>query len=162
MANQKNQEVVAILTEKIKNADSIMFIDYKGITVNQDTELRKQMRAENVEYIVAKNRLFKIALKEAGIEDNFDDVLEGTTAFAFAHKNVEAGAKVAHEFSKGKNVFNLKAGLLEGKRIELNEVMTLATLPSKEVLLTQVLLGILGPVRQLGYALVDLQSKKEA
>ncbi|MCX5773735.1 MAG: 50S ribosomal protein L10 [Fusobacteria bacterium] len=162
MANLKNQEAVQGLVEKIKASNSIAFINYQGITVNQANELRNLMRAENVEYIVAKNRFFKIALKEAGIEDNFDDVLEGTTAFAFASGNVEAPAKIAYNFGKDKKVFDLKAGLLDGKRLSLAEVTALAALPSKEVLLTQVLQGILGPIRKLAYGLVDLQSKKEA
>lgn len=162
MANLKNQEAVKELVERIQAANSIAFVNYQGITVNEANELRRQMRAENVEYIVAKNRLFKIALKEAGIEDCFDDVLEGTTAFAFAQGNVEAPAKICYNFGKDKKVFELKAGLLDGKRLNLAEVTALAQLPSKEVLLTQVLQGILGPVRKLAYGLVDLQSKKEA
>ena len=75
MATQVKKELVAELVEKIKKAQSVVFVDYQGIKVNEETSLRKQMRENGAEYIVAKNRLFKIALKESGVEDNFDEIL---------------------------------------------------------------------------------------
>ena len=161
MANSKKIEQVAILKEKIERAKSIVFVDYKGITVNQDTELRKQMRESGTEYLVAKNRLFRIALKEAGIEDNFDDALEGTTSFAIAYEDVVAPAKTAYNFGKGKEIFQIKAGLLDGKRMELNDVMALAQLPSREELLAKLFFVMKGPISKLGYALNALKTKKE-
>ena len=85
MATQVKKELVAELVEKIKKAQSVVFVDYQGIKVNEETSLRKQMRENGAEYLVAKNRLFKIALKESGVEDNFDEILEGTTAFAVGY-----------------------------------------------------------------------------
>ena len=85
MASQAKIEQVAELAEKIRKAQSVVLVDYQGITVNEETELRKKVREAGAEYLVAKNRLFKIALKEAGVEDSFDDLLEGTTAFAFEY-----------------------------------------------------------------------------
>ncbi|MEF2599834.1 MAG: 50S ribosomal protein L10, partial [Fusobacterium mortiferum] len=79
MATQAKIEQVAELAEKIRKAQSVVLVDYQGITVNEETELRKKVREAGAEYLVAKNRLFKIALKEAGVEDSFDDLLEGTT-----------------------------------------------------------------------------------
>jgi large subunit ribosomal protein L10 len=167
MATEIKKQAIAELVEKIKKCDSVVFIDYKGLKVNEETELRKQMREAGAEYIVAKNRLFKIALKEAGIEDSFDDVLEGTTAFAFGYGDVVAPAKVSYEVSKAmvtqkREIFKLKAGLLSGKRVEVSEVEALAKLPSREQLLSMVLNGMLGPIRKLAYAAVAISDKKEA
>ena len=82
MPAQAKLDAVKELTEKLKDAKAMVFVDYKGISVNEDTELRKNARESKVEYFVAKNRLVKIALKEVGIEEDFDDLLEGTTSFA--------------------------------------------------------------------------------
>jgi len=162
MATEAKKQVVAELVEKIKKAESIVLVDYKGIKVNEETELRKQMREAGAEYIVAKNRLFNIALKEAGVEDSFEDVLEGTTSFAFGYEDAVAPAKVAYEFGKDKQVFNIKAGCLTGKRVDVSEVEALAKLPSREQLLSMVLNGMLGPIRKLAYGLVAIADKQEA
>jgi large subunit ribosomal protein L10 len=161
VANAQKKEQVAFLKEKLEKAQSIIFVDYKGISVNEDAELRKQMREAGVEYLVAKNRLFKIALKEAGIDADFDDALKGTTSFAIGYDDVVSPAKIAYEFGEKKEIFNIKAGMLEGKRMEMDEIMALAKLPSKEVLLAKLLFAIKGPVSKLGYALNALKNKKE-
>lgn len=165
--NWIKKQVIDQLSEKIKKSDSIVFIDYRGLKVNEETELRKQIREAGAEYIVAKNRLFKIALKEAGVEDSFDDVLEGTTAFAFGYGDVVAPAKVTYELGKElalkkRDIFKIKAGLLSGKRVDVSEVEALAKLPSREQLLSMVLNGMLGPIRKLAYAAVAVADKKES
>ena len=162
MATEAKKQVVAELAEKIKKAESIVLVDYQGIKVNEETELRKQMREAGAEYVVAKNRLFKIALKEAGVEDSFDDALEGTTSFAFGYEDAVAPDKVAYDFGNGKEVFNIKAGYLSGKRVDTAEVEALAKLPSREQLLSMVLNGMLGPIRKLAYGLVAIADKQEA
>ena len=161
MATEMKKQVVAELVEKIKKAGSIVFVDYQGIKVNEETAMRKAMREAGADYVVAKNRLFKIALQEAGISDSFDDALEGTSAFAFGYDDVVAPAKVAYEFGKGKDIFNIKAGLLSGSRVDVSEVEALATLPSRDQLLSMVLNGMLGPIRKLAYATVAIADKKE-
>lgn len=165
MANQAKVEAVAVLVEKIKRAQSIVLVDYEGIKVKEETQLRKALREAGGEYLVAKNRLFKIALKEAGVEDSFDDILEGTTSFAFGYDDVVAPAKVMNEVSKANakaKIFNIKGGYLTGKRVSEAEVVALASLPSREQLLSMVLNGMLGPVRKLAYGLVAVADKKEA
>jgi large subunit ribosomal protein L10 len=162
MATEAKKQVVAELAEKIKKAESIVMVDYKGVKVNEETELRKQMREAGAEYIVAKNRLFKIALKEAGVEDSFDDALAGTTSFAFGYDDAVAPAKIAYEFGKDKKVFNIKAGCLGGQRVDTSEVEALAKLPSREQLLSMVSNGMLGPIRKLAYGLVAVADKQEA
>ena len=165
MANQAKVQAVAELAERIKRAQSIVLVDYQGINVKDETKSRKSLRESGGEYLVAKNRLFKIALKEAGVEDSFDDILEGTTAFAFGYDDVVAPAKVMNEVSKANakaKIFNIKGGYLTGKRVSEAEVVALASLPSREQLLSMVLNGMLGPVRKLAYGLVAVADKKEA
>lgn len=165
MANQAKVQAVAELADRIKRAQSIVLVDYQGINVKDETKLRKSLRESGGEYLVAKNRLFKIALKEAGVEDSFDDILEGTTAFAFGYDDVVAPARVMNEVSKANakaKIFNIKGGYLTGKRVSEAEVVALASLPSREQLLSMVLNGMLGPVRKLAYGLVAVADKKEA
>ena len=167
MATQAKIEQVAELVEKIKKAQSVVLVDYQGITVNEETELRKKVREAGAEYLVAKNRLFKIALKEAGVEDSFDDLLEGTTAFAFGYTDPVAPAKLVFDLAKDKakakkDVFKIKGGVLTGKRVEATEVEALAKLPSRDQLLSMLLNSMLGPIRKLAYATVAISDKKEA
>lgn len=167
MATQVKKEVVAELVEKIKKAQSVVFVDYQGIKVNEETALRKQMRESGAEYLVAKNRLFKIALRESGVEDNFDEVLEGTTGFAFGYADPVAPAKAVFDLAKAKakakqDVFKIKGGYLTGKKVSVSEVEALAALPSREQLLSMLLNSMLGPVRKLAYATVAIADKKES
>ena len=167
MATQVKKEVVAELVEKIKKAQSVVFVDYQGIKVNEETALRRQMRETGAEYLVAKNRLFKIALKESGVEDNFDEVLEGTTAFAFGYADPVAPAKAVFELTKAKakakqDIFKIKGGVLTGKKVSASEVEALAKLPSRDQLLSMLLNSMLGPVRKLAYATVAIADKKES
>ena len=164
MATQVKKELVAELVEKIKKAQSVVFVDYQGIKVNEETSLRKQMRENGAEYLVAKNRLFKIALKESGVEDNFDEILEGTTAFAFGYNDPVAPAKAVFDLAKAKakqDVFKIKGGYLTGKKVSAQEVEALAKLPSREQLLSMLLNSMLGPIRKLAYATVAIADKKE-
>jgi large subunit ribosomal protein L10 len=162
MATEAKKLVVAELAQKIKAAKTIVLVDYQGINAKDDTEIKKQLRETGSEYLVAKNRLFKIALQEAGVEDSFDDLLEGTTAFAFGFEDAVAPAKIVYEFGKGKkDFFNIKGGYSEGKRVELSEIEALATLPSRDALLSMVLNGMLGPIRKLAYGVVAIADQKE-
>ena len=163
MSTQAKKDEVKVLVEKIKKAQSVVLVDYKGVKVNEETALRRKMRESGDEYIIAKNRLFKIALKEAGIEDSFDDLLEGTTAFAFGYDEPVAAAKAIYELSKSKEkekIFKIKGGYLSGKRVGAEEVLELAKLPSREQLLSMVLNGMLGPIRKLAYGLVAISDQK--
>ena len=100
MPAQSKVEAVQALTAKLKDAKAMVFVDYKGISVNEDTELRKNAREAGVEYFVAKNRLFKIALKEAGFDTDVDDLLEGTTSFAVGYEDGVAPSKLIFDFGK--------------------------------------------------------------
>ena len=155
------QQVVAGLKDKLSSAVSVVIVDYKGITVAQDTALRKELREAGVEYTVVKNTLLGIAAKEVGLEGIVPS-LKGTTALAVCNDHV-AAAKILCKFadnSKGK--FNVKCGDVEGKVLDADGVKALAKLPTREVLLTQVLFALNGNLRGLAVALNAIAEKQSA
>ena len=157
MPAQSKIEAVENLTAKLKEAKAMVFVDYKGISVNEDTELRKTAREAGVEYFVAKNRLMKIALKSVGVETNFDDLLEGTTSFAVGYEDGVAPSKLIFDFGKKtKDKLVIKGGMLGGDRVDAATVEALAKLPSREELLGQIAYGLLSPVRMLAVALTNV------
>ena len=153
MPAQSKVEAVQALTAKLKDAKAMVFVDYKGISVNEDTELRKNAREAGVEYFVAKNRLMKIAL----IDTDFDDLLEGTTSFALGYEDGIAPSKLIFDFSnKLKDKIQIKGGMLENDRVDVKTIEALAKLPSREELLGQIAYGLLSPVRMLAVALTNV------
>ncbi len=158
---EQKKQVVAELAEKMKNASCGVLVDYKGITVADDTALRADMRKNNVDYKVIKNTLIRFAAKEAGIE-GLDEVLEGTTALAMSSEDVIAPAKAVADFAKkNENIYNIKAGFMDGKVISVEEIMALANLPSKEVLLGRLVGGLQGPIFGLALVLKAIAEKIE-
>jgi len=150
----EKQAIVASLTEKFQNAMAGAIVDYKGVTVAEDTALRNEMRKNGVEYFVVKNTLARFAVKDAGLED-LVPFLEGTTSIAICAGDPVAAAKVVSDFSKKMNdkKFFIKAGFVEGKVISAGEVKALAELPSKEILIATVLGTMLAPIRGLATVL---------
>jgi large subunit ribosomal protein L10 len=138
---------VAQVREAMKNAKSVVLADNKGMTVAQVTRLRKELREVGVDLKVAKNTLIRIAARDLGIE-GLDEYLHGTTNLAFSNADEASGAKKIRDFfAKDKDPkFVVKAGVLEGKVIDAKGVNSLADLPSREVLLAQVLAGIQAPL----------------
>ena len=135
---ESKKAVVDALTSKVKEASSVVFVDYKGITVAQDTELRKQFREAGVDYAVVKNTLTNFAAKNAGYD--FSEVLNGTTAMASTTGDPIAPARIVCEFAKkNKNVVKIKGGMVEGKVLSVEELMSFGELPSKNALVAQVL-----------------------
>ena len=136
---ESKKTVVDALSDKIQNATAAVFVDYKGITVAQDTELRNQFRAAGVEYSVVKNTLTRFAANKAGYTE-FDEVLNGTTSMASTTDDPIAPARVICEFAKkNKNVVKIKGGMVEGKVLSVEELMSFGELPSKNALVAQVL-----------------------
>lgn len=151
----EKQAIVAELTEKLQNASAGVIVDYRGITVAEDTELRAKMREAGVDYFVMKNTLLRFAVKNAGLED-LTDVLKGTTSIALCQGDPVAAAKVVSEFSKKlapQEKFTVKAGFVDGKVIDPAGVKALADLPSKEVLVATVLGTMIAPIRGLATVL---------
>lgn len=156
----EKQGVVAALKEKLQGATAGVLVDYSGITVADDTKLRKELREAGVEYGVVKNTLLAFAAKEVGFE-GLCDVLNGTTALAVSSDPI-AAAKILCKFaddSKGK--FTVKAGFLDGEVMDAAGVNELAKLPSKEQLLVQLLSVLNGNIRGLAVALNAIAEKNE-
>ena len=161
MPAQSKLEAVQNLTAKLKDAKAMVFVDYKGISVNEDTELRRKARETGIDYFVAKNRLVKIALQEVGVEANFDDLLEGTTSFALGYEDGIAPSKLVYDFGKTlKDKFVIKGGMLDGARVDAATIESLAKLPSREEMLGQVAYGLMSPIRMLAVALSNLSEQK--
>lgn len=157
----QKQQFVSDLAEKLKVAKAGVIVDYKGISVADDTVLRKELREANVEYFVVKNTLLKLAAKEAGIE-GLDSYLEGTTALALSVEDQIAPAKVIGKYDeKMKKKFNVKAGFMDGKILDATEVIALGKLPSKEQLVGQLLSVMVAPIRGLAVALNAIAEKAE-
>ncbi|MBQ8536000.1 MAG: 50S ribosomal protein L10 [Clostridia bacterium] len=134
------KQVVADIAEKLENCKSMVIVKYSGLTVEQVTKLRAQCRAAKVEYCVLKNTLVRRALAEKNIE-GLDDVLEGPNAFVFGMEDAVSPAKILSDFIEKEKLksLELRAGLLDGKAIDLKTIESLAKLPSREVLLAKVL-----------------------
>ncbi len=159
MPNEKilseKKAMVQELAEKLKRSSAGVLVDYKGITVAQDTALRVEMRQNNVEYFVIKNTLLRFAAEEAGLPDLIP-VLKGTTSIALCEDDPVAAARVVASFSKKvkeQNKFTIKLGFVDGKVISAEEVKALAELPSKEVLIATVLGTLMAPIRGLATVL---------
>jgi large subunit ribosomal protein L10 len=142
--NQK-KEVVKNLVEKLQKASSGILVDYRGLTVEQDTELRNKLRESEVEYKVVKNNLTRFAIKETGL-DQLDSFLKGPTSVALSYADPVFPAKVLVEFAKKNDALEIKAGFVDGKIINIEEIKSLATLPSKEELIAKVLGGLNSPI----------------
>jgi large subunit ribosomal protein L10 len=168
---EQKKQAVADIQERLSRAQSVVAVEYRGLNVAEQTELRAKLRAVDVEMKVLKNTLVKRATDECGIVD-LDQYLEGPTAWAFSISDPVAAPKVMMEYAKTHKKLVIKGGILEKKVIDAAGVEALANLPSRDVLLAQVLAGLQapltgmanvlqGPIRKLGYALEALRKEKE-
>mgnify|MGYP001007709253 CR=1 FL=1 len=139
---EAKKQLVADMQEGFKNAKSIVFVDYKGINVAQDTELRKKFKNENVTYKVYKNRLISRALDGAGITNYDPTLLEGSTAVAFSTIDEVAPARIFAETIKELQKLDIKFGVINGQIFDKSQVESLANIPAKPVLIAM-LLGLL-------------------
>ena len=157
MPNEKvlleKQQYVAELKEKLTNSAAGVLVDYKGITVADDTKLRKELREAGVEYRVVKNTMLRLALK---------DVLENTTALALSHEDPIIAAKIICKYiESSKSSYAVKAGFADGKPMDKAGVETLAKLPNKEGLISMLLSVLTGNLRGLAVAIKAIGEKKE-
>ncbi|WP_432667324.1 50S ribosomal protein L10 [Wukongibacter baidiensis] len=170
-AVEMKKVVVDEIKEKINSSQSAVLVDYRGLTVEETTELRKQFREAGVDYKVYKNSLMRFAFKDAGLED-FNQYLTGPNGIAFGVADAVSPAKISKEFAKDHKNLEIKAGVVDGKVIDLNGVIGLADLPPREVLIAQVLGGLNGPIsgfanvlqaniRNLAYVLGAIKEKQE-
>ena len=161
---------VAELKDLLSSSKGVILVNYAGLNVADDTELRKQMREAGIKYLVAKNTFLRIAAKEAGLE-GLDAYLEHNTAVAFSPEDPVAPAKILNDFSKKHEALQLKCGALDGKVISVEEVKALAELPSREELLAKLgsmqapisgAVNVLqGVIRNFVYVVDAVREKKE-
>jgi len=155
---EQKQAVVADLAEKIKNSPAGVVVNYQGITVEDDTKMRKALREAGVSYMVMKNSLTGRACDEVGMSD-MKQYLTGMTAIAIASDNAVAPAKVLKEYAEKIESFQILAGYLDGEVVGVETVNRLAEIPSKEVLIAKLLGSIKSPLYGLAYALQAVVDK---
>ena len=156
---EQKEQIVEGIKAKISAASSIVLVDYKGLTVAQDTEMRKKFRESGVDYQVLKNRLVKIAFNELGYTQ-FDEALNGPTAVAFGSTDIAAPAKIAVDSVKAYNKMAVKCGYVDGTFLNEDGVKELAAIPSREVLLAKRLGSMLAPISKLAYVLDAIKEQK--
>ena len=158
----EKQAVVANLTNKLQNAAAGVLVDYKGITVAEDTALRAELRKNNVEYAVVKNTLLQFAVNNCGMNE-LDSLLNGATALAICHDDPVAPARVVNDFAKKiEGRFEIKGGFMDGKPMPLDEVLALANIPPLPILQAQVLGTMLAPISGLACVLKQIAEKQGA
>ena len=157
---EAKKQIVEEFKEKYNKSKSVVFINYKGINVEQDTKLRKSFRENKVEYKIYKNRLIKIALDELGITNYDAKYLDGTTSVAFGEDEVGA-ATVLYKAIKDFNILETKFGIVNGEVVDAAQIEALSKIPSKEVLIAQLLGMLNAPVAALARVL-DAIAKKDA
>ena len=156
----EKQAMVEALAARIQNASAGVFVDYKGITVEEDTALRAELRKDNVNYTVVKNTLTRKALEKIGMT-GLDEVLNGTTSLATAENDPIAPFRILSDYSKKLNDrFNIKAAFMEGKVLNETEIAEMAALPSKDALYAKVLGTMIAPITGLAVCLGQILEQK--
>ena len=172
MSNNFEQKkvIVAQIKEKFESAHSAVFVDYRGLTVAEVTELRNECRKAGVEYVVLKNTMIELAAKELGIE-GLDSYLKGPTAVAFSHKDPASPAKILSDFIKKTKKMELKCAVIDKQTLDAAGAQALADLPPKEVLIAKMMGSLNAPItnfvgvlsatlRSLVYAIEAVRKQK--
>jgi len=157
---QAKQELVSDVSAKLRECSCTIVTDYRGLNVAQVTQLRKQLREAGVEFQVIKNTLVRRATAEAELTE-LDSVLTGPTAIAFSKDDVVAPAKVLTEFAKKNEQLKVKAGVVEGRVVGVEQIKALAELPSREGLLSMLLSVLQAPIRNFALAVKAVSDKQE-
>ena len=156
----KKAQLVTEVAEQFKNASSVVVVDYLGITVEEATNLRAELRKAGVQFAVVKNSILTRAAKEAGLE-GMDDIFKGPSAVAFSNDDVIAPAKILADFAKKVEALEIKAGVIEGKVSSKEEIEALAKLPNREGLLSMLLSVLQAPVRNTALAFKAVADQKD-
>ena len=157
--NQKKEEVTK-LANKMKEAKLVLLTDYRGINVEQVTKLRSDLRNSNASYKVIKNNIIKRALNLNG-ENGLDALLEGPTAVVTSKEDYLEASKIIYKFSKDNDFYKIKGGIIDGKVMTAEEIITLAKLPSRQELLAKLAGALLGNITKLAVALDQVKTQKE-
>ena len=158
---EQKQVVVNEIKEKLEKAASVVMVDARGLTVEQDTALRKQLRDAGVDYKVYKNTMMHFAIQGTEFE-GLDEYLAGPSAFAFSYEDATAGASILNKVAKDVKELEFKAGVVEGVVYDEEGVKALSKIPSKDVLLAQLVGSLQGPLQKLAATLQALADKKES
>ncbi|MBI6874693.1 50S ribosomal protein L10 [Clostridium aciditolerans] len=158
---QLKEAKVLEIKEKMEKAQGVIFAKYQGLTVEQDTNLRKNLREAGVEYKVYKNTLTALAAKELGIE-GLESILEGPVSVAFGYEDPTAPARILNNFAKDYKKLELKGGVVQGEVFDTAKVQQLATIPPREVLIAKLLGSFKAPLSNLAYLLNAIKEKKES
>lgn len=159
MPNQKNIEVVEKLTDKFKNSSAMYFAKYTGMDVSQAADLRMKFIDNDVDFLVSKNTLSKIAAKNAGFDDMFDSILSGQIGIAYANSDPTSPARVIKEFSKDNESFEVVGLYFDGNLYDPSKYKELANLPTKDVLLTKFVYALNAPMTNVALLLNASMSK---
>lgn len=158
MPKQSKLDSVADVKARLAQSKAIIVTDYRGMTVSEMTTLRRRLREEGVQYKIIKNRLAKIALRDSGM-NTLDEILKGTTAIAFGVKDPVGPAKVLAAYAKENDKLKILGGLMDNDYLDLAAIGNLATLPSRDVLLSRLLGSLTSPVQKLAYGLNQTVAK---
>lgn len=158
---KQKEELVKSLAEKLKSAKVIILTDYRGISVEDVTKLRSDLRNANADYKVLKNNIIKRALEMNG-ESGLDDLLAGPTAILMGEEDYLEPSKVIYKFSKENEFYKIKGGIIDGKVVTAEEIVTLAKLPSKQELVAKLAGCLLANISKLAVALDQVKAQKEA
>ncbi len=165
MANKENiakkETEVKELAEHLKSTSLVLLVDYRGTTVDEDTKVRKSLREANAYCKITKNNIMKRALDLNG-ESGLDDLLEGPTALVSSTEDYLAPLKVVYKFSKEHENYKIKGGMIDGKVMSVEELITLAKLPSREELLSKLAGSLLQTISKVAVAIDQVRVKKEA
>ena len=156
---EAKKELVAEIKDKLSRAKCVVFVDYRGLNVAQDTEMRTEFRKNNSDYKLYKNRLVLRAANELGIS-GLEEHLQGTSAIAFGYEDEVSAAKIVSQVGEKTNMLSIKCGLLNGKLISSDEVKTLAKIPSREELIGKLLFIFQNPMRSLAVAINEIAKKQ--
>lgn len=157
---KQKEEVVKSLAEKMKNSKIILLIDYRGINVSDVTKLRANLRDTKAEYKVIKNNIIKRALDSNG-ESGLDDLLEGPTALVMSEGDYLEPLKAIYAYAKENEFYKIKGGIIDGKVMTTEELITLAKLPSRQELLGMLAGALLGNISKVAVALDQVRMQKE-
>ena len=165
MASKKiiaqKEEAIKKLAEQFKEDKLILLVDYRGINVEQVTKIRSDLRNANAKYEVIKNNIIKRALNANG-ENGLDELLEGPTAVITSTEDYLEASKIIYNFSKDNDFYKIKGGIIDGKVMTAEEIITLAKLPSRQELLAKLASALLGNITKLAVALDQVKVQKEA
>ncbi|GAA3729528.1 50S ribosomal protein L10 [Salinicoccus siamensis] len=157
---EAKQQHIDVITEQFKNSVSTVLVDYRGLTVSEMTELRKQLREANIEFKVYKNTMTRRAAEKAELTE-INEFLTGPNAIAFSNEDVIAPAKILNNFAKDHEALEIKAGIIEGQFTPVEDVKAIATLPDKDGLVSMLLSVLQAPVRNFAYAVKAVGEEKE-